>query len=274
MADQKILNQDEIDALIHGVDRGAVSTEPAAARLAKRAITTSQPDAHRARPHADARDDQRALRAPVSHQPLQSAAPHARDRGAADADEEVQRVRAVAARADEPESREDQSAAGHRPVRARPEAGVRDRSTTSSAATAGTPRSKAASSPPPRSASSTWCCKHASPTCRKRGRRRADRRRVPALRDQSAFREHRHARRKSWWSASFHDRARRRRRRRARHDAVLHDRAAARNAGRRHAERPRRARRALGSARSRKRSRTPKSSSPRCWAAAASRCSS
>ena len=29
MTDQKILNQDEIDALIHGVDRGAVSTDPA-----------------------------------------------------------------------------------------------------------------------------------------------------------------------------------------------------------------------------------------------------
>ena len=30
MSEQKILNQDEIDALIHGVDRGAVSTESAA----------------------------------------------------------------------------------------------------------------------------------------------------------------------------------------------------------------------------------------------------
>jgi flagellar motor switch protein FliM len=29
VSDQKILNQDEIDALIHGVDQGAVSTEPA-----------------------------------------------------------------------------------------------------------------------------------------------------------------------------------------------------------------------------------------------------
>ncbi len=31
MAANEVLNQDEIDALLHGVDKGTVSTEPAAA---------------------------------------------------------------------------------------------------------------------------------------------------------------------------------------------------------------------------------------------------
>ncbi len=59
-----ILEQDEIDALLHGVDSGAVDTDrsrrgPAPSRSPN--TTSANADSHRARPHADARDDQRAL---------------------------------------------------------------------------------------------------------------------------------------------------------------------------------------------------------------------
>ncbi len=75
--------------------------------------------------------------------------------------------------------------------------------------------------------------------------RRAPRHRISQLRDQPALRQHR----EPDGNRRGHELprgARRRRRRRARHDALLHDRAAARAARCRRRERSRRARRALG----------------------------
>ena len=76
----EILNQDEIDALIKGVDDGAVTTEAPPDPGVARSLRSGDPDSHGARPHADAGDDQRSLCAPVPHWPVQHAATHAGDR--------------------------------------------------------------------------------------------------------------------------------------------------------------------------------------------------
>ena len=77
MAANEVLNQDEIDALLHGVDKGTVSTEPAAAPGEVRPFDfANQARIVRGRMPTLEMINER-FRAPVPHQPVQHAAAHA-----------------------------------------------------------------------------------------------------------------------------------------------------------------------------------------------------
>ena len=159
MAEQKILNQDEIDALIHGVDQGAVTTEPppAAPGEARPFDFASQMRIVRGRmPTLEMINERFARLFRIS---LFSTCCAARPRSRC-MPIEMKKFAEYVHSLHVPTSLnlvKILPAARHGPDRARSEARVRGRSTTSSAATAGTPRSKAASSRRPRTASSRWC---------------------------------------------------------------------------------------------------------------------
>ncbi len=113
MPTEKILNQDEIDALIHGIDVGAVSTEPEPAPGEVRAYDfKNQMRIVRGRmPTLEMINERFARLFRVSLYNLLRRSPEISV--VAGDDEEIQRVRAHPARADEPQPREDQSAARH-----------------------------------------------------------------------------------------------------------------------------------------------------------------
>ena len=202
MSGQEVLNQDEIDALLNGVDAGAVNTEPAPDARRNARLRFQPRDAHRARPHADARDGQRALRAPAARQPLQPAAPDRGAVGGAGDHEEVQRVHALAGAAHQPQPGARSTRCAARRCSCWIRSWCSPSSTTSSAASAVTPRSKAANSRPPRCASCTCCC--AAPSRDMKEAWHADRehrRRIPQLRDQSRISPASSRPPKSWWCA-------------------------------------------------------------------------
>ena len=68
---QQILSQDEVDALLQGITGESQKLERRRRRRRRAQLRPGEPGAHRARPHADDGDHQRALRAQHPRRPVQ-----------------------------------------------------------------------------------------------------------------------------------------------------------------------------------------------------------